>query len=115
MTTPSLLDLTQAQVFAEEPAQLQELMRTFEQSLGQEIAHIQAGIASGDATQVEHALHVLKGFLPLFARADLGQAITDLYQVSRQQPLSATAAGFTPLVPSLQGLLAEVRAWLAPL
>ena len=115
MTTPTFLDLSQAQVFAEEPAEMQALMVTFEQSLGQEVAQIQAGIAAGDAQQVERSLHALKGFLPLFVRADLGQAVIDLYQHSRQQPLSATATTFTSLVPSLEGLLAEVRAWLAAL
>ena len=115
MLTQPLLDLSNAQVFAEEPAQLRELVVTFEQSLAQEMAVIQAGIAAGDATKVEHSLHALKGFMPLFARADLGQAITELYQHSRQQPLDSTAATFTSLVPSLEGLLAEVRAWLGAL
>lgn len=115
MSTSPLLDLSNAQVFAEEPAQLRELVVTFEQSLAQEIAVIQAGIAADDATKVEHSLHALKGFMPLFARADLGQAITELYQHSRQQPLGTTAARFTSLVPSLEGLLAEVRAWLQAL
>lgn len=115
MSTQPLLDLSNAQVFAEEPAQLRELVVTFEQSLAQEMAVIQAGIAAGDATKVEHSLHALKGFMPLFARADLGQAITELYQQSRQQPLANTAASFTSLVPNLEGLLAEVRAWLSAL
>ena len=110
MSVSALFDLTNAQVFAEEPAQLRELVVTFETSLAQEIASIQAAIAANDAQKVEHALHALKGYMPLFACPDLGQAVTDLYQQSRQQGLSATAASFTSLVPSLQGLLTEVRA-----
>jgi HPt (histidine-containing phosphotransfer) domain-containing protein len=115
MSTQPLLDLSNAQVFADEPAQLRELVASFEQSLAQEMAVIEAGIQANDATQVEHALHALKGFMSLFACADLAQSITNLYQQSRQQPLEVTSASFTSLVPSLQALLAEVRAWLGAL
>jgi HPt (histidine-containing phosphotransfer) domain-containing protein len=115
MSTSALLDLTRAKEFAIEAAPLRELVETFEQSLRQEMALIRAGIAAGDVIKVEHSLHALKGFMPLFARADLGQAVTDLYQHSRQQPLAVTTDGFTSLVPNLEGLLVEVRAWLAAL
>jgi hypothetical protein len=49
----------------------------------------------------------------LFAEAGLAQAITDLYQTSREQPLSVTKPLFTSLVPNLTLLLLEVQAWLA--
>jgi HPt (histidine-containing phosphotransfer) domain-containing protein len=113
MSTPTFLDLTRAKEFAFEADQLRELVVTFEQSLAQEMTVIQAGIASGDALKVEHSLHALKGFMPLFAVEHLAQAMTELYATSRTQPLSVTASVFTALVPSLESLLAEVRAWLA--
>ncbi|MEY4726443.1 MAG: hypothetical protein RLZ36_1070 [Pseudomonadota bacterium] len=113
MSTTALLDLTRAKEFAFEADQLRELLVTFEQSLVQEMAVIQDGIASGDALKVEHALHALKGFLPLFAVESLAQAMTELYANSRVQPLSVTGPVFTALVPSLEALLVEVRAWLA--
>ncbi len=113
MSTPTYLDLTRAKEFAFEADQLRELVVTFEQSLVQEMAVIQAGLAVGDALKVEHALHALKGFMPLFATESLAQAMTDLYKTSREQALSVTGLVFTALVPSLEALLAEVRAWLA--
>ena len=115
MSTHSLLDLTRAKEFAFEPDQLRELVVTFEQSLVQEMAIIQAGIASGDALKVAHSLHALKGFMPLFAAASLAQAMTELYATSREQPLSVTGPAFTALVPSLDALLIEVRACLSAL
>ncbi len=115
MSTNSLLDLTRAKEFAFEADQLRELVMTFEQSLAQEMALIQAGLASGDTLKVEHALHALKGFMPLFATASLAQAMTDLYQTSREQPLDVTGPIFTALVPSLEALLVEVRACLSAL
>ena len=113
MSTSSFLDLTRAKEFAFEADQLRELVVTFEQSLVQEMAVIQAGLVSDDALKVEHSLHALKGFMPLFATESLVQAMTDLYQTSREQALSVTGPVFTALVPSLEALLVEVRAWLA--
>ena len=110
-----LLDLTRAQEFALDPQQLRELVTTFEQSLAQEIAVIQAALAQKEALKVEHSLHALKGFMPLFTGEALAQTVTTLYQSSRQQPLDVTGAEFTALVPSLNALLAEVRTWLGPL
>ena len=115
MSTNSLLDLTRAKEFAFEADQLRELVVTFEQSLAQEMAIIQAGLASDDALKVEHSLHALKGFMPLFSTESLAQAMTDLYQTSREKPLEVTGPIFTALVPSLETLLVEVRACLSAL
>jgi len=115
MPTPPMLDLTRAQEFAFDQGQLRELVVTFEQSLAEEMANIQAGLAAKDALKVEYSLHALKGFMPLFAAESLTQAMTDLYQSSREQPLDVVNPIFTALVPNLYQLLAEVRAWLAPL
>ena len=115
MSTNSLLDLTRAKEFAFEADQLRELVVTFEQSLAQEMAIIQAGIASEDALKVEHSLHALKGFISLFAVEPLAQAMTELYATSREQPLTVTGPAFTALVPSLETLLVEVRACLSAL
>jgi HPt (histidine-containing phosphotransfer) domain-containing protein len=110
-----LLDLNRAKEFAFDPEQLRELMATFEQSLGQEMAIIDAAIAAQDALKVEHALHALKGFMPLFTGESLAQAMTNLYQTSREEPLAVTQASYTRLVPDLLTLLTEVRAWLGAL
>jgi chemotaxis protein histidine kinase CheA len=115
MPTNSLLDLTRAKEFAFEPAQLRELAVTFEQSLTEEMALIQAGLVSGDALRVEHSLHAIKGFVSLFTNEAFAKNMADLYQTSREQPLSVTGPAFTALVPSLNGLLHEVRAYLSAL
>ena len=113
MSISPLLDLNRAKEFALDAEQLRELVTTFETSLTQEMGVIQTALAQGDATRVEHSLHALKGFMPLFAAEPLAQAMTDLYKTSREQPLAVTGPAFTALVPSLEALLAEVRAWLA--
>lgn len=115
MSTSALLDLSRAKEFAVETEQLRELVVTFEQSLTQEMTLIQAALAVGDALKVEHSLHALKGFMPLFSVASLAQAMTDLYQTSRDKPLDVTGPLFTALVPSLEALLVEVRACLSAL
>jgi len=110
-----LLDLNRAKEFAFDPEQLRELMVTFEQSLDQEMAVIDAALAAQDAVKVEHALHALKGFIPLFTTESLAQAMTDLYQTSRQEKLALTQATYKTLVHDLSSLLIEVRAWLGAL
>jgi HPt (histidine-containing phosphotransfer) domain-containing protein len=115
MSISPLLDLTRAKEFAVQDDQLIELVVTFETSLVNEMGIIQSGLASGDALKVEHALHALKGFMPLFAAESLAQAMTDLYQTSREKPLDVTGPIFTALVPNLEKLLAEVRAYLRAL
>jgi HPt (histidine-containing phosphotransfer) domain-containing protein len=115
MPITPLLDLTRAKEFALEVDPLRELVVTFEHSLIQEMAIIQAGLANDDALKVEHALHALKGFMPLFAVESLAEAMTDLYQTSREQPLAVTGVAFTALVPSLERLRDEVRACLGAL
>lgn len=113
MASKKWFDLTRANEFGFEENQVRELVVTFEQSLQQEITVIQAAIAVGDALKVEHGLHALKGFMPLFTEPGLAQSITDLYQTSRAQPLNVTGPLFTALVPNLSSLLLEARAWLA--
>jgi HPt (histidine-containing phosphotransfer) domain-containing protein len=115
MSISPLLDLTRAKEFAVQDDQLIELVVTFETSLVNEMGIIQSALASGDALKVEHALHALKGFMALFAVAPMAQSIADLYQTSRQAPLAMTGAAFTALVPNLEQLLAEVRAYLRAL
>jgi HPt (histidine-containing phosphotransfer) domain-containing protein len=110
-----LLDLNRAKEFALDPEQLKELMATFEESLGQEMAIIDTALSAQEALKVEHALHALKGFMPLFTGEPLAQGMTDLYQTSRQQPLDVTRAHYLALKPDLLALLTEVRAWLAAL
>jgi HPt (histidine-containing phosphotransfer) domain-containing protein len=114
MASKQWFDLTRANEFGFEEAQVRELVVTFEDSLQQELQRIQAAVKAGDAKQVEHALHALKGFMPLFTEPGLSQAMTDLYQTSREQGLHVTAPVFTALVPNLEALLVEVRAWLVP-
>ena len=113
MASRKWFDLTRTNEFGFDKAQVRELVVTFEQSLQEEIAIIQAAVAAADGLKTANSLHALKGFMPLFAEAGLAQIITDLYQTSREQPLSATAPLLTALVPNLTSLLAEVRAWLA--
>ena len=106
-----MLDLTGAKEFASEGEQLLDLLQTFEQSLTIEINKIETAIASQDAQTVERSLHALKGFMPLFARLELAQKVTDLYQTSRTQPFGETCVVFNNLAPNLRVLLKEVHAW----
>ena len=110
--TPSTwLDLSGAKEFACDDVQMRELMATFEVSLNQEIANIKAGLAAKDPLIVEYSLHALKGFMSLFAVPALARSVIDLYQDSRNQSLMATKSTFETILPNLEALLTEGRAW----
>lgn len=107
-----LLDLTRAKEFAREPEQLHQLLVTFEHSLAQELLELDTAFTDGNTQKAEHALHALKGFLPMFTGDSLGGAVIDLYAKSRQQPFEVTKTQFTTLVPNLELLLSQVRSRL---
>lgn len=107
-----LLDLTRAKEFAQEPEQLQQLLVTFEHSLAQELLELDMAFTHGNTQKAEHALHALKGFLPMFTGDSFGCSVIDLYARSRQQPFEVTKSQFTNLVPNLELLLSQVRARL---
>lgn len=107
-----LLDLTRANEFAQESEQLQQLLVTFEHSLAQELLELESAFTNGNKQKAEHALHALKGFLPMFTGESFGRLIIDLYANSRQQPFEVTKSQFTTLVPNLELLLSQVRSRL---
>ena len=53
--------------------------------------------------------------MPLFAVPELALSVAEVYQTSREQTLRVTEPAITALVPNLEALLGEVRAWLRPL
>ena len=105
------LDLTGAREFAPDEAQLLELLQSFEQSLSTEMKVIDQAVMHQDAAKAERSLHALKGFMPLFSKADLAQAVAQLYQSSRHQAFEVTIQEYNRLVPALKVLLSEVHAW----
>lgn len=115
MMTPQLLDLTRAKEFASEDDLLRELVETFEESLSQEIEGIETALMQQDKTKIEHALHALKGFMPLFTNDAFSQVVSEAYLTCRTQEFSKSELSINSLVPNLKILLTEVREWLTPL
>jgi HPt (histidine-containing phosphotransfer) domain-containing protein len=112
---PPFLDLTQAKEIAADDDMLRELVQTFVDSLDVELVKTQTAFRDQDTQQVHFSLHALKGFLPLFCKPDLAQAVVALYQNCREQELAQTQAAYQALEPAFLELLKEVRAWLGAL
>ena len=110
-----LLDLSQARAIAPDTAQLQALVRSFDDSLATERARMDRAVIEGQAEALQWGLHALKGFMAMFCQPALAQAVTELYAASRQQPLDANLRAYTELAPVLADLQTEVRAWLGAL
>lgn len=114
MKTPQLLDLTRAKEFASEDDLLRELVETFEESLSLEIEVIETALAQQDKTKI-HALHALKGFVPLFTTDAFSQVVADVYLSCRTLEFAQSESLINSLVPNLKILLTDVREWLTPL
>ena len=110
-----LLDLAQAQALAGEADALRSLVESFRDSLQTELLRLDAAAQANDGEDLSMGLHALKGFVSLFCGTDLAQALTHLYQDSRQQSASAMVARYRALEPALRALHAEVEAWLGAL
>ena len=115
MTHPSytFLELNQAKDLAGDVHQLRQLVETFEVSLAEEIQKISHALHAKDQSAVEFSLHTLKGFMGIFVVPTIAFQVDLLYRNCRNQPLTTTEAEFNALVPNLQTLLSEVKAWLS--
>ena len=74
-----------------------------------EIAHL---LSQGNATDAAARLHSLKGFVPVFAFADLVQEVTRVERLSRGGAGDEVKAAYAALAPALQRLGAEAAHYL---
>ena len=109
-STPTDLDLSQAQAFAMKPLELAELLGTVVHSLQSSQAVLGA---CTDVAGLHRALHDLKGYLGLVAGSDLCSAVRRADEAAREGQLDACRSVLDQIIPRLEALLIEVRTYRA--
>lgn len=89
------------------------LLVTLEQSLQEDLPHLQAQLDAGHLPAVQRALHQIKGFAPVFCPDALVAEVVRVEGLSKSADLQAVRAAYAHLRPQLERLLAEVQAHLA--
>jgi len=99
------LDLTQAQAFALQPAELAELLATVEQSLRATCLRLQA---CTEEDELHRSLHDLKGYLGLVTGPALCEWVQRADRLARQGRLEDARAELAGILPRLQSLESAV-------
>lgn len=94
-------------------AGLRKILATVVTSLAADLPQIDEALQSGDVSVANRLLHAIKGYLPIIGSDALIAQVVALEHLIK----TATAADVRPayrlLAPELQGLLADIRNFLA--
>lgn len=93
---------------------VQSLLATLQQSLQDDLPHIQSRLDAGDLPGANRLLHQLKGFAPVFCTEALVTEVVRVEGLSKGTDLQAVRTAYQQLGPQLDQLLAEVKAQLNP-
>ncbi|MEY2657325.1 MAG: hypothetical protein EBS37_09970 [Betaproteobacteria bacterium] len=111
MVSPSDdLDLTQAQAYALQPAELAELLGTVDVSLSLSLSQLRA---TSDLPSLHRALHDVKGYVGLVASGALCELVLQTDQSARQDMAEPTRESLQALIPRLERLQRAVKDYRA--
>ncbi len=94
-------------------ASLRKILKTVATSMASSLPEMTAALIAGDVHKANGLLHAIKGYVPIFATDDLVAEVTHVEKLSKTEPLPVVAPLFDQLMPQLEGLLAEIGAFLA--
>ncbi len=94
-------------------ASLRKILKTVASSMSTSLPDITAALHSGDVHKANALLHAIKGYVPIFATDAMVAEVTHVEKLSKTEPLAVVAPLFDQLMPQLDGLLEEIRAFLA--
>lgn len=109
---PSCLSVDRAMEYVGDMQGVLSLLGTLQQSLQNDLPHIQARLDADDLPGANRLLHQLKGFAPVFCMDALVAEVVQVENLSKGNDAAATRAAYAHLAPKLQQLLAEVQATL---
>jgi hypothetical protein len=107
------LDVARATAYTGGDTATRGLLQMVEQSLGGDVDAIWRYIESGDAHSAGRALHVIKGFAPVFCADALNEDIARVERLGQTGALDALKPAFAELAPKLLALRREIQAHLA--
>lgn len=94
-------------------ASLRSLLKTVETSLAGSLPQIQQALAMDDVKTVNRLLHSIKGYAPIFCTAALATQVAQVEGVSKTQTAAMLRPWIAALLPQLELLLTEIRAYSA--
>ena len=110
--TPSL-DLARGVGMLGSEASLRKILKTVLDSMAGNLPEIDQALKSGDVITANRLLHAIKGYVPIFATDALVDAVVHVEQVSKTESAAVVAGLYADLAPRLEGLLGEIRQFLA--
>ena len=109
----SCLSIDNAMEYVGDMQGVLSLLGTLQNSLQNDLPHIQTRLDADDLPGANRILHQLKGFAPVFCMDDLVAEVVRVENLSKGTDAQAMREAYAQLEPKLQQLLAEVKATLA--
>ena len=94
-------------------ASLRKILKTVIDNMAANLTEIDAALTAGDAVAANRLLHAIKGYLPIFATDALTDQVVALEKTSKTESAATLQPLYATLAPRLQGLLEEIRSFLA--
>ncbi len=107
------LDVARALAYTGDDAATCGLLQLVEQSLGSDVDAIWHHLEAGDALAVGRALHVMKGFVPVFCKDALHEDISNLETLAKAEEMPPLKSAFAELASKLLELRSEIQCYLA--
>jgi phosphoglycerate kinase len=93
---------------------LRKILATVLSSMAGNLAEIRAALDGGDVAGASRLLHAIKGYMPVIAVDALIEQVAEVEQVSKTGSVEVVSVLYADLAPQLEGLLNEIRIFLAP-
>jgi len=94
-------------------AGLRKILTTVASSLAADLPKVDAALQSGDVATANRLLHAFKGYMPIMACDALVAQVTAVEQQSKTACAAEVLPNYQRLAPELQGLLEEIKSYLA--
>ncbi len=88
------------------------ILSMVEETLRRDIPRIADLLAGENVSDAGRLLHSLKGFVPIFCRADICAHVSKVEALSKTGKVTEVSPAFDVLKPELEQLLAEVTSYL---
>jgi HPt (histidine-containing phosphotransfer) domain-containing protein len=109
----SSLDVARGVEMMGSEAALKKILKTVESSMSGNLPEISQALANGDVAGANRLLHAIKGYVPIFSTDALIAEVTEVEQLSKTESAEAVKLLYRQLAPRLEGLLEEVRTFVA--
>jgi HPt (histidine-containing phosphotransfer) domain-containing protein len=110
---PPVLDMARGVAMMGSEASLGKILKTVASSMADSLPAMTAALSAGDVAKANALLHAIKGYVPIFAVDALVEQVTHVEKLGKTESLAVVAPLFAELLPRLEGLLQEIRRFLA--